>query len=298
MRVRRGVTLIELIVVAAIIALLATISLSGASQARRMARTGACQAALRGLGTALAAYATTHADAVVPSYNMTGTAVGTHNPLDGWAVILDREAFAGGAPGPTGNAFYCPDTLPRAGLAAAQTGTDPDNPRGFMDWPAVLTLSQAYARPLPERGMPRVLRVSYWINGENPIGRPLPVRQGVYYTGSVGYGPDPLGRTLRANRLTDISRPAATIALADGLYAGNQDAPRRGARDLRIGYRHVRGTAAANVAFADGHVGMIRGDAFPRDFGGTASAQQVREENVGGRPTCYADPDKWLAAGP
>ncbi|MBK8915874.1 MAG: type II secretion system protein [Phycisphaerales bacterium] len=298
MRRRPGLTLIEMIVVGAILALLATIVLSGTAQARRMARTGACQAALRGLGTALAAYATTHADAVVPSYNMSGTTVGAHNPLDGWAVILDRENFAGGAAGPTGNAFYCPDTLPRAGLAAAQTGADPENPRGFMDWPAVLTLSQAYARPLPERGMPRVLRVAYWINGENPIGRPLPIRQGAYYTGSVGYGSDPFGRTLRANRLGDITRPSATIALADGLYAGNQEGPRPGDRDLRIGYRHLRGAAATNVAFADGHVSMLRGDAFPRDLGGAVPNGQVREENLGGRPTCYADPEKWLSATP
>lgn len=293
---RRAFTLVELLVVVAILALLLALLLPALGQARRGARRTVCQARLHGLGVALQAYTTTYADLIVPSYNMTGTQIGTHNPLDGWGPILDHERFAPGAADERGNAFYCPDTLPLAGMADAQTAADPDRPRGFMDWPAVLTLSQVTARPLPQRGFSRIVRVSYWINGENPIGRPTLTQPGVFYTASVGYGPDLLLRTLAANRWSRIRRPSATIALADGLYAGNQDVVRLGDRDLRIGYRHAGPSAAlANVAFADGHVGALRGDRFPRDAAAGAALEAIRDENLGGQPTCYSDPERFLS---
>ena len=146
---RPAFTLIELLIVIAIIAILAAILAPALGSSRAAARRAICQSNIRQLLVAAHAYANDNADQVVPSYNMRGTSVGAGNPLDGWGPILHAARYTRGGAGTDGHIFVCPDTEDRPGLAAAQTGTDPRNPRGYMDWPAVLTLSAAIARPLP-----------------------------------------------------------------------------------------------------------------------------------------------------
>ena len=143
------------------------------------------------------------------------------------------------------------------------------------------------------------MRVAYWINGENPIGVPRRFTQGLHFTGSVGYGPDPTGRMLTANRQTLFREPARLIALADGLYAGNQEIPRNGQRDSRVGYRHGRSTGPeCNVGLADGHAEGLASARFPRKWvSGVAGLEieDVRLENLGSGFTVYADPARALA---
>jgi prepilin-type processing-associated H-X9-DG protein len=228
---------------------------------------------------------------------MRGVTGGAANPLEGWAPILDQRRLLDGAQETRGHAFVCPDTAEVAGVESAQTGADPENPKGYMDWPAVITFSRNYARPIPQRGFDKLIRVGYWINAFNPIGRPELVQQGLHFSASVGYGPDALLRYVRYNRLDDFAQPARLIALADGLYAGNQEATRRGDYDSRIGYRHDGPAGMTNTAFADGHVDAIAGDRFPRKFGEGITLETAREENLGAGPTVYADPERALGPG-
>ncbi len=287
-------TLVELLTVIAIIVLLVGVLMPALSSARRGARSVACRANLSGLMTAIHMYATENGDTVVPSYNMKGVATGISNPLDGWASILDRDHFVPGRRELRNNPFACPDAVEVAGMAATQTGMNPDNPKGYMDWPAIMTVSSVYETTIPALGFDRVIRVAYWINGDNPIGIPTPIRQGIHFTGSVGYGPDPAGKTMQASKLSNSKHPTQLIALADGLYAGKQGATRLGDKDSRVGYRHLGAIPTACVGFADGHAGVVAGDAFPRRAGDGLTVEQVRDENLGLSPTVYADPEKYL----
>lgn len=290
----RGFTLVEVLTVIALIAVLMGVLLPAISGARRAGRSLTCKSQLGQLMAAFYTYAAENFDTIVPSYNIDGVTGGTFMPLDGWGPILDQGNFVLGDRRMNGNPFVCPDTLDVAGVASTQTGTNPDNPRGYMEWPAVLTLSQNYGTTIPWRGFDKIIRVGYWINADNPIGRPKPVFQGIHFTGSVGYGPDPSGRYIRLQRFAEIRRLSQLISLADGLYAGQQQSTRLGDRDLRIGYRHPGSPASCNVAFADGHVGVIAGNAFPRRATEGMSVEAVRDENLGPNPTVYSDPAKYL----
>ena len=292
---RPAFTLVELLVVIAIIGLLLATLLPSLRASREQARTAACAANLRSLLTGAMQYSIDNRDFIVPSYNMQGVSLGTNNPLDGWGPILDKGGYVFGDERLAGHSFVCPDTMSIPGIVGTQTGGDPDNPRGYMDWPAVLTLSQNFASTIPSRGFNKLIRVSYWINGDNPIGRPLPIRQGIHYTGSVGYGPDFQGQRLQNYRLDLFPRSSRVIALSDGIYAGMQEATRDGTRDSRIAYRHTAfGQEATNTAFADGHVSPILGDRFPRKFDGPVTREQAMDDNLGGGPTIYSDPDRFL----
>lgn len=289
-------TLIELLVVIVIISLLIATLLPSLRASREQARSAHCSANLRSLMTGIHQYAIDYRDYVVPSYNMSGVSIGASNPLDGWGPILDKGMYLYGSDELTGHAFVCPDTMSIAGITGTQTGNELDNAQGFMDWPAVLTISQNYAATLPNRGFNKLIRVSYWINGDNPIGRPQPIRQKIHFTGSVGYGPDFSGQRLQNYRFDDFRWPGRVIALADGIYAGNQEATREDQRDARVAYRHP-GSAfdTTNAGFADGHVQSIRGDRFPRKADGMNVSHEVAAlENLGGGPTIYSDPAKFL----
>lgn len=165
---RAGFTLIELLVVIAIIALLVGLLLPALGNARRSARSLACSANLRSIGQAFETYAGDHREHVVPSYNMTGTNGDT--ALDGWGPILDRDGYIPGTQSTKGTAFVCPDTKEIAGITTGQTGTNTDNPKGWMDWPNRRTGSANIPELIPDEGFNKNVRVAYWINADNPIG--------------------------------------------------------------------------------------------------------------------------------
>lgn len=293
---RRAFTLIESLVVIFIFALLLAILLPSLNKAWREARTVVCRANLKALMVGIHTYAGFNAGFVVPSYNMRGVTGSTSNPFDGWGPILDQGKYVSGSDQMKNNPFVCPDTEDLRSVPFSRGRPQPGNAEGYMDWPAVVTISGSFARPIPRRGYDRIIRVAYWINGDNPTGLPKAFRQGSFFTGSVGYGPNLDGQIMKQNRFSDFKRPSQLIALADGFYAGKQQATRATDMDRRIGYRHHGRGVTANVAFTDGHVDAIEGDRFPRKYGPGVTLKEARSENLGGGPTLYSDPSRYLPA--
>jgi prepilin-type N-terminal cleavage/methylation domain-containing protein/prepilin-type processing-associated H-X9-DG protein len=290
----RAFTLIELLVVIAVIALLVGILLPALGQARKVARATACLSNLSQMGAGLVQYNNDHKEAVIPSYNMVGTNGDT--PLDGWGPILDRDGYIGAPEQNTRSVFYCPDTYDVAGVAGGQTGSDPNNPKGWLDWPFIRTGNSNDPVTIPELGFDKIIRVSYWINADNPIGGVVTFTPDLFYTSSVGYGPVGKGPFMRTTRLRAFERPQTLISLADGLYAGRQRDNQIGMTNSRIGFRHPgKEGGNANVAYADGHCAPLSGKSFPRALGGSNNPIDVRAENSNGKPTVYANPDRVFA---
>jgi len=291
-RIGRGFTLIELMIVVGVIAILMSITIPVAARVRAQGKSAACKSNLRCIGMGLIAYQQDNADYVVPSYNMWGTAGGADCSLDGWAPILDRDKVVPGNREYQGNIYACPAMLDIDGVKTGQTGTDPDNPKGYMDWPNLRLGSQMQAVTIPQWGFNKIIRVAYWINADNPIGALTSVNNGQYYTASAGYGPGSNGLLMTANKASVFASPSTLIALADGVYAGKHSTARIGTANCRIGYRHPGGPGTANLLFADTHVASVDGNSFPRTRG-AASLETIRAENAA--MTIYANTRTSLA---
>lgn len=297
----RAISLIELLVVMAIFTLLAGILLPAMGDARRRTRDLQCQSHLRIIQAGVLMYAAGNDDYIIPSYNMKGIAGSRANPLDGWAPLLDQGGLVLGDQSWKGHPFICPETANTPGLAVTNRGVSRDAPLGYMDWPALVTFTDISATTIPKRDLNRIVRTSYWINAENPIGAPRRIEPGIHFSASVGYGPDPAGLFMPPNRLHQIKTPARLIAFADGIFAGNQHMTRPSETGLRIGYRHGGRSPSANVAFADGHVAPISPADFPRQDHislNVAQRDEARRQNLGTGPTVYANPEKSLAPVP
>lgn len=291
---RSGFTLVELLVTMVIMALLIGLLLPALGAARKTARSAVCLSAQRQIAIGMHTYAGDHKEIIIPSYNMSDTSGA--NPCDGWGPILDRDGYVPASVQTKASVFYCPETIDVEGLASGQTGTDPLLPKGWMDWPNRRTGSRNFPVLIADKGFSKIIRVSYWINADNPIGSTTTFKADTYFTSSVGYGPSTDGKFMTFTRFSAFKRPATLIATADGVYAGRQRDNKVGTANSRIGYRHPgSGGGAANVAFADGHAGIVTARDFPRGVPSNASDLALaREENAFGRPTVFADPEKAL----
>ncbi len=305
-----GFTLIELLVVVAIIGLLISVLLPSLSRARAQADSVKCRSNLRYIGLGLVIYNNENQDYNVPSYNLpwapgasTNFKGGPDQPLEGWASILDRDRLVPSKEQSTNTIFYCPKTLDVEGVKDGQTGTDPDKPKGWTDWPLKFTTVSGDSSPkvavtIPDRGFNKIIRVSYWINGYNPIGsQPSDIEASdQHYTASVGLGPDTRGKFVPLHRMT-ARRPSSFVVVSDGIYMGRQAVTHLGDTNSRIGYRHPGmkpAVPSANVAFADGHVDGIQGDRFPRALSSGDSAQLIAEKKQENFTVAsiYSDPEK------
>ncbi|RPI59170.1 MAG: prepilin-type N-terminal cleavage/methylation domain-containing protein [Planctomycetaceae bacterium] len=276
---RQGFTLIELLVVIAIIAILISLLVPNLFAARSLAKAVQCRANLRSIGIGLAIYQSINEDCIVPSYNMHGSARGADNPLDGWCAILDRDRVMAATERGSDTSFWCPDTKEKFGMSGGTIEAE-----GFQYWP-VSSVDQTLQSGLtiPQYGFDRIIRCSYWINGNNPIGTVKSTAENdKFYTGSVGYTAAD-GTKIVPTRSSAFKNPSKLIAITDGVYAGQQSATRVGENKCRVGYRH-RGPST-NTLFADGHVTAIESAVFPHS--------SVYAENAGSY-TLYADLDKWL----
>ena len=289
----RGFTLVELLVVIGIIAVMIALLLPALNRAREQANAVKCLSNLRQLGQAFVMYSENNKGYVIPSYTMTGVAGGPTVPLEGWAPILDRDKYIAGDREMNRSVFTCPSTLNIAPFEfAAQTGTDPGNPKGYMDWPCIRSGTTVAPTTIPQRGFDRIIRVGYWINADNPIGSATVVVPDRFYTSSVGYGPGTNGLFLNHTKTARFRKPSRLIVLADGVYAGRQSDSRIGTTNSRVGYRHPK--QMANVCFADGHAEPIAGDKFPRANGTTVTLADARNDNYGENPTVFANADRAL----
>ena len=304
-------TLVELLVVIGIIAILISLLLPALNKARQQAYMIKCLSNLRQISEGLFAYSSENRGWVIPSYNLSPPAVvaGPNVIMDGWPAILDRDGFVRAQNLNTDTAFYCPSTVDIDGMAHGQTGTYQANPRGWIEWPmefAGPTYSDSDPQiPVtwPAQGFNKIIRTSYWINAYNPIGAAVASigQNNLYYTASVGYGPDATGHYIQLNKTTNMKHASLLIVVADGLYMGRQSVDELGMNNSRIGYRHY-GTKGqytlANAGFLDGHAESLTSNQFPCSYstsakyasnGGTTTLLQQEALNLTG-PTVYADP--------
>jgi len=264
---RSAFTLIELMVVVAIIAMLGAMLLPSLLAVREAARSAVCKYNLKGIGAGLVMYQSANNGFVVPSYNMTGTSSPTDPDLalDGWATLMDQEGDVGATRTNTNNIYGCPDMENIDGWLAGNTGATDATARGYMEWPSYSNGKQNIATTIPARGLNKIIRVGYWINADNPIGTVKTVVPNVYYTSSVGYGTSGTG-FMTPTSSTAFTKPSSLLVLADGIYAGRQAQSRLGDQYHRIGYRHkgLGLQTLTNVAYADGHADSIDSSVMPR----------------------------------
>ncbi|HET6250020.1 MAG TPA: H-X9-DG-CTERM domain-containing protein [Tepidisphaeraceae bacterium] len=262
---------------------------------------------LRQIGIALVTYSTRNDGYICPAYNLPlppgtppgATGVQNYNAtpsqvMEGWPIILDEYGLLSqGANQDINTVLYCQDTVDIFGCGQGQTGTNPGNMMGWTDWPMIFPngggdggVKQGIADPAFGN---RILRTSYWMNAYNPIGgQPGNLATAdVFYTTSVGVGPDPNGQYCRPHKMSQLAEASLVVVMADGVYMGRQSVT-NGESNCRIGYRH-RGSA--NVAFADGHVENILKSGFPESISAsdTTTARATKASINLGHCTVYED---------
>jgi prepilin-type N-terminal cleavage/methylation domain-containing protein/prepilin-type processing-associated H-X9-DG protein len=318
---RAGFTLVELLVVIGIIAILISLLLPALNKAREQANAIKCMSNLRQISIGLIAYTSENKGWIVPSYNLPhvpGSPTAYIAPpnviMDGWPSILDRDGFVRGTARDTNTTFYCPNTVDVDGMIAGQTGTYGANSRGWIEWPMEFAgpsggdSDPQVAVTWPDEGFNKIIRSSYWINAYNPIGGAVASipQNDLYYTASVGFGPDATGNYIGLHRTTNIKHSSLLIVVADGVYMGRQGVDEAGMKNSRIGFRHpgpAGSNTVANFGFADGHVEALNSSQAPCSYAktttyaanlGTTTLAQQEAINLT-NATVYDDPAAALA---
>lgn len=229
---RRAFTLVELLVVIAVLALLMAILLPALRQARTRARDSACASNIRQLGVSLQLYVQENRG---------------YYPGDHWSYPPTQRSFVSWAPRIRRYASGSRDVYVCPSLETTEARWDPPS-----DWTGEDVTWLGYApgeRPL--MGDPYNGQVEYFSYGYNAWGvRRLWVPQ-LGLGGLVGEG---AWAELRESR---IRNPADMIALGDTVADGTWDTlltPEPMHPTSWPGRRHREG---ANILFADGHLQTI-----------------------------------------
>jgi len=225
--IRRGFTLVELLVVIGIITVLTALLMPALSKVRKQAQTVKCAANLRSVGQALTMYTQTY-----------GYYPGCYYGYEAvWPTRLRR--FTGGDHG----VFYCPARDERCKWKKGPAGS------GEAQAGGILTISYGY-----EQGEAVLHRErTFFSYGYNVWGAGTGLetyRKGLGFELS-NWPANPYAREIRASRVKVASR---MIAIADSQADGDWDfaiAPYRRPHPWGVGDVHSGGL---NVLFCDGHV--------------------------------------------
>ena len=260
-------TLIEILVVVAIIAILMGILFPALSNARALARSRLCLSNQREVGVALASYEQS-TGYVVPAYNFVGGwGSNSFTLADGWApILLGDNYIAADCSSNARNVFFCPDANDWNGWAGGDASLTPasGNCEAWCPWP----MASNAGTTIPSLGLNTTLKVAYWINAANPTGTSsITYDNDCYYTVSAGWGG--AGSTganliMRPVKAGIAKYPSKLITIADGLYAGRQATAYFTGSPRRVGFRHPGGrNKTSNVLCADGHAANLKDGDFP-----------------------------------
>ncbi len=220
---RRGFTLIELMVVMAIIAILAALLLPALAAAKERARTIGCLSNLKQIGLALTMYSEEHEDYLIPveyrrSYSPGG---------EGWPTILYNLKYLAAEKSPTFYAvtrsptvFRCPSALPSV---YAFNPCSRDDPEGAKAWP--------YPGIHHNNGF--YIDTWYGINGSSGRPEKWPFTRVPLDNGDI-----------RLNKMSGV-RSTRMPVIFDGWWMHN-------GKDERINARHMNRTKS-NILFFDNH---------------------------------------------
>lgn len=251
-RLRRGFTLVELLVVIGIIALLISILLPALNRARREAKRIQCLSNLRQLGMGFTMYANQYKGSLVPSIYWKGTGINQSND-DSWAIVLvatqclpDPHINANSGPYASG-IFVCPEVaemMSTTNISGVQTfGLNVDGfDRRQSNW--------------MQPGL--IVDSAYCVNGSvNPAPTASPDK---YMPSSAILTGPPIQSTLR--KISSIPHPADMIILLDGQewnpQNGTAGAERiTGARHGNFDPNNKFSTGVTNVLCLDGHAESV-----------------------------------------
>ena len=232
LRLRKGFTLVELLVVIGILTVLIALLLPVLSRAREQANRLKCAANLRSMGQAMALYTQQYGYYPGCLFEFQGFTTSAF----GWPVRL-RPFLAGYR-----QVFYCPTQDPRcewSDSAAPSRGT-------------ILRATAAEARVGYELGEQVITAFTYFSYGYNNWGTS---DNGPHATGLGDIThPAPRATQMPELKASRVKRPAEMIAITDSTADGIYDAisqPHSGVYPNIPGGVHGGG---ANVLFCDGHV--------------------------------------------
>jgi prepilin-type processing-associated H-X9-DG protein len=247
------------LVVVAIIALLLGILLPSVNRAREVANTTVCLTNTRSIASAVAQYANSHNDVIVPSWKdntVFGVEYEHHRYMPGILVANDymsadmplRDDFRGGDPVPE-SGFTCPTAnlelgrgVGGAGEGGWNSATRPPADRTNDEWDDGAVSAMRYD---DDDGEERAVFSHYGVNGSNSNENLPFVWLDSTFQGEVG------DRWKGLWRINDLQFPVDQVLITDGRGI-TQGGPNR------ILSRHGGDATRINISFFDGHAETIQ----------------------------------------
>lgn len=249
---RHAFTLVELLVVIAVVALLVSILLPALAAARRSGRAAVCLSQIRQLQTASFQYALDHNDRFIDAALAHG---GLGDPRSAWPVTLSTyigDALVLRSPGD--DSPFWPSSDPRGGSSAG------------LSFPAYLELWRTNPTSAPS-AVALARWTSYGLNNYLTASKaPPPELMTRPSYSALSKVPSPASTVHFLTMTRGLSQPPSSFALADHVHAetwGDGEpgsAPRLADRQLDTALwagRPGTPTALTNYGFADGHAAPL-----------------------------------------